>query len=89
MALEKTMDIPASSSGPDPGHPAGASPPATAQAMPTPAIILAMLATSPQVSDLIFSPGRAPQVELHGQLMEVNIPGLGALTPQEIGRAHV
>ena len=86
MALEKTMDIPASSSGPDPGHPAGASPPATAQAMPTPAIILAMLATSPQVSDLIFSPGRTPQVELHGQLMEVNIPGLGALTPQDTSR---
>ncbi len=80
------MDIPAISSGPDTGNPAGASPPATARAMPTPAIIQAMLATSPQVSDLIFSPGRAPQVELNGQLVEMNIPGLGALTPQDTCR---
>ncbi len=48
--------------------------------MPTHEIITALLATSKQVSDLIFSPGRAPQVELNGQLVEVKIPGLAALT---------
>ena len=50
-------------------------------AMPTPALISVMLAASKQVSDLIFSPGRAPQVELNGQLVEVIIPGLAGLTP--------
>ncbi|HVZ16177.1 MAG TPA: ATPase, T2SS/T4P/T4SS family, partial [Terriglobales bacterium] len=33
-------------------------------------------------SDLIFSPGRAPQVELHGHLTAVNIPGLPMLQPE-------
>ncbi len=55
-------------------------------AMPTPALISVMLAASKQVSDLIFSPGRAPQVELNGQLVEVIIPGLAALTPQDTRR---
>ena len=55
---------------------------------PTPAkstagVITAMLAVSKQVSDLIFSPGRAPQVELNGQLTEVRIPGLAALTAED------
>ena len=40
-----------------------------------------MLAASPKVSDLIFSPGRPPQIELAGKLEPVNIPGLERLTP--------
>ncbi len=40
-----------------------------------------MLAVSDKVSDLIFSPGRPPQVELIGRLQPVNIPGLEKLTP--------
>ncbi|MGC8724277.1 MAG: type IV pilus twitching motility protein PilT [Acidobacteriota bacterium] len=39
-----------------------------------------MLAVSPQVSDLNFSVGRAPQVEINGELREVPIKGLKALT---------
>ncbi|MBI4458558.1 MAG: PilT/PilU family type 4a pilus ATPase [Acidobacteria bacterium] len=40
-----------------------------------------MLKMSKQVSDLIFSPGRPPQVELSGQLVPVKIEGLPLLTP--------
>ena len=40
-----------------------------------------MLAVSDKVSDLIFSPGRPPQVELVGKLQGVPIPGLEKLTP--------
>jgi twitching motility protein PilT len=40
-----------------------------------------MLAVSDRVSDLIFSPGRAPQVELMGELQPVEIPGLEKLLP--------
>jgi twitching motility protein PilT len=47
----------------------------------TAAIVATMLRVSKQVSDLIFSPGRMPQVEVNGQLKEVNISGVGKLTP--------
>jgi len=40
-----------------------------------------MLKTSDNVSDLIFSPGRPPQVELSGKLQAVSVPGLEKLTP--------
>lgn len=40
-----------------------------------------MLETSDKVSDLIFSPGRPPQIELAGKLMPVDVAGLGRLTP--------
>jgi twitching motility protein PilT len=43
-----------------------------------------MLGVDTKVSDLIFSPGRAPQVELTGELQSVRIPGLEALTPAQI-----
>ena len=36
--------------------------------IPTPVLLAGMLRASEKVSDLIFSPGRAPQVEIHGQL---------------------
>jgi twitching motility protein PilT len=45
-----------------------------------------MLQVSKQASDLIFSPSRAPQVELNGQLREVNIAGVGKLTPEATRR---
>ncbi len=48
-----------------------------------------MLQVSKQVSDLIFSPSRAPQVELSGQLKEVNIAGVGKLTPEATRRIAV
>jgi twitching motility protein PilT len=40
-----------------------------------------MLAVSDKVSDLIFSPGRSPQVELAGKLQPVLVSGLEKLTP--------
>jgi twitching motility protein PilT len=40
-----------------------------------------MLAVSDKVSDLIFSPGRPPQIELMGQLQGVEVPGLEKLLP--------
>jgi twitching motility protein PilT len=40
-----------------------------------------MLGVSDKVSDLIFSPGRPPQVELVGKLQPVVTPGLEKLTP--------
>ena len=44
-------------------------------------VLQRMLAVSDRVSDLIFSPGRAPQVELMGELQPVEIPGLEKLLP--------
>ncbi|MEA2206185.1 MAG: twitching motility protein PilT [Blastocatellia bacterium] len=44
-------------------------------------ILRSMLAVSSKVSDLLFSPGRPPQIELLGKLQGVNIPGLEKLTP--------
>jgi len=54
--------------------------------MSTPDLIATLLSTSKHVSDLIFSPGRAPQVELNGQLVEANINGVGALAPADTAR---
>src|SRR6266850_1149303 len=44
-------------------------------------VLRQMLGTSGKVSDLIFSPGRPPQVELAGKLVPVAIVGLEKLTP--------
>jgi len=46
-------------------------------------LVTAMLKSHAQVSDLIFSPGRAPQVEVSGQLIELKYKGLESLTPQD------
>jgi twitching motility protein PilT len=45
------------------------------------ALLRQMLKTSDKVSDLIFSPGRPPQIELAGKLQPVGFPGLEKLTP--------
>ncbi len=44
-------------------------------------VLRLMLRVSDKVSDLIFSPGRPPQIELTGKLQPVRIPGLEKLTP--------
>jgi twitching motility protein PilT len=44
-------------------------------------VLRLMLHVSDKVSDLIFSPGRPPQIELAGKLQAVRIPGLEKLTP--------
>src|SRR5437588_11859591 len=45
-----------------------------------------MLRVNSQVSDLIFSPGRPPQVEIHGQLVSVDASGLRSLTADDTRR---
>ena len=54
--------------------------------IPTPVLLAGMLRASEKVSDLIFSPGRPPQVEIHGQLTAVEIPGSGTLSPDDTRR---
>src|SRR5262249_39148508 len=44
-------------------------------------VVQEMLSVSDKISDLIFSPGRPPQVELIGKLTPVHIPGMEMLTP--------
>jgi twitching motility protein PilT len=64
-------------------------PAVTSQAVGVPAspplnfinVLQRMLAMSDKVSDLIFSPGRPPQVELLGKLQGVPVPGLDKLLP--------
>ncbi len=48
-----------------------------------PQLIAAMLKSGEHVSDLIFSPGRAPQIELSGQLVELKFKGLERLLPND------
>ena len=50
-----------------------------AASLETPALIAAMLESGAGISDLIFSPGRPPQVEAHGRLTPVDIPELAPL----------
>jgi twitching motility protein PilT len=52
----------------------------TSGAGATEALLAAMLRASEGVSDLVFSPGRPPQVEIHGQLIPVQVPRLPVLT---------
>jgi twitching motility protein PilT len=54
--------------------------------MATPALITAMVNACPGLSDLIFSPGRMPQVEVSGRLMTPAIAGLNVLTPNDTAR---
>src|SRR5712691_2273006 len=46
-------------------------------------LVAAMLKSSSHVSDLIFSPGRAPQIEVSGQLTELKFKGLECLSSQD------
>jgi twitching motility protein PilT len=49
----------------------------------TPALLGAMLRAADKISDLVFSPGRPPQVQVHGQLIAVQVAGLASLTPDD------
>src|SRR5438552_2694317 len=53
---------------------------------PVPALLLAMLQVSSHVSDLIFSPGNHPHVEVSGQLVPVKMPGLPVLNSDDTQR---
>jgi len=51
-----------------------------------PAMILAMLDAGDGISDLIFSPGRPSQIERHGDLIGVQMPGIAVLHPEHTAR---
>jgi twitching motility protein PilT len=63
--------------------PAGQS---SGSAASTNAILSAMLRVSDKVSDLIFSPGRKPQVEINGQLQPVEIAEVPVLNADDTRR---
>jgi twitching motility protein PilT len=74
-----------SSTQPQPPAPA-AKPAAAVAPIPTATIIASMLRASEKISDLIFSPGRAPQVEISGQLAQLKIAGVGVLSAEDTAR---
>jgi twitching motility protein PilT len=49
----------------------------------TPALLGAMLRAAEKISDLIFSPGRPPQVQVYGQMIPVQVHGLTVLTADD------
>jgi twitching motility protein PilT len=66
-----------------PAQPAAAQVTPVQRKLDTAQLIAAMLKSHGHVSDLIFSPGRAPQIEVSGQLVELRFKGLERLTPQD------
>ena len=54
--------------------------------IPTSVLLAGMLRASEKVSDLVFSPGRPPQVEIHGQLTAIEIAGVGILSADDTRR---
>ena len=61
-------------------------PAAAPAAIPTQALIIAMLDSGKGISDLIFSPGRPPQVEKQGQLASVAVSEVPILRPEDTAR---
>jgi twitching motility protein PilT len=62
--------------------PAAATPPR----VETAALVVTMLESGQGISDLLFSPGRPPQVERHGELTAVAVEGLPLLQPDDTAR---
>ncbi len=58
----------------------------TPAAVPTATIISTMIDAGQGISDLVFSPGRPPQVERSGDLVGVAIPQLPVLKPEDTAR---
>src|ERR1700688_3586001 len=57
--------------------------------IPSAQLITEMLKGRENISDLVFSPGHAPQMEISGQLVEIKFKGFEKLTPthtQQIAR---
>src|SRR5262245_31090294 len=52
----------------------------------TDSVIKTMLAAGEGVSDLVFSPGRPPQVEKHGELVGVDVADVPVLEPDHTAR---
>jgi len=68
---------------PDPAAPSANSAPPK---MATPDLIIAMMDSGKGISDLLFSPGRPPQVEKYGELVGVPIPEVGTMLPDDTAR---
>jgi twitching motility protein PilT len=49
-------------------------------------LVVAMVSSGSGISDLIFSPGRPPQVEVRGELTPVEAPGVSILRPEDTCR---
>jgi twitching motility protein PilT len=60
--------------------------PAANSLIPTQQLLAAMLKVSTRISDLFFSPGRPPMVEVNGKLRAVSMGGLRSLTPDDTRR---
>ena len=60
--------------------------PATEPTISTADIVKTLVGSGPGVSDLIFSPGRPAQVEQHGELVAVELPGLPMLKSDDTAR---
>jgi twitching motility protein PilT len=54
-----------------------------ARALPTAALVQQMLDSGGGISDLVFSPGRPPQVERYGELTAVPVAEIPALRPED------
>jgi twitching motility protein PilT len=54
--------------------------------VPTPDLIVAMMDSGKGISDLIFSPGRPPQVEAHGELVPVTLAALPTMGADDTAR---
>lgn len=61
-------------------------PPSGKGSVATQALLSAMLRADDQISQLIFSPGRPPQIEVSGQLVAVLAPGLEVLSADDTRR---
>jgi twitching motility protein PilT len=66
-----------------PQAPATPQAPTAQRTIQTAQLITAMLKSNGHVSDLIFSPGRAPQIEVSGELVQLKFKGLESLTPDD------
>jgi twitching motility protein PilT len=56
----------------------------TSARVPTPQLIASMLKDRENVSDLIFSPGRPPQIETKGELVSLPFRGFELLTAEQV-----
>jgi twitching motility protein PilT len=77
-----TTSAPSRTADPVDKAPSSGEPPA----ITTPALIVAMLESGKGISDLVFSPGRPPQVEKQGRLTSVTVAELPVLRPQDTSR---
>jgi twitching motility protein PilT len=57
--------------------------PETPAAIPSSQLIAAMLKGRENASDMVFSPGHAPQMEISGKLTEIKFKGFEKLTPAQ------